>query len=333
MKVLKTVRRQLHISAINMLHDCGIRFMFRYMLNKKRPSSFFLVVGNTVDTTSKVDLNHVITHGELMPDRDIADLAASAFDEKHKEAGEIVLEEGEPGSLDAARDFAQKKALVLADLHHKVAAPTIRPSATAKKFSISLDRFLRDRAKEFHAAADEMEGHWAKTTHDLAASLNAAARDGVDLCGEIDIEEKFEANAEGSTIPAVACVLNVRDTKTSSKSPAAKVAEDNDQLTCYAAAEYIEEGQLPDKVILDYLVYTPTGKNYHVPAASTRTQDDVNVFLNRVVNAVHSIQRGIFTPARADWWGCSKKWCGYFDICPYVKRPKLVQIDGSKVQA
>lgn len=130
-----------------------------------------------------------------------------------------------------------------------------------------------------------------------------------DLTGVIDIQE-------GS--------IAVRDTKTSAKSPREDEAHLSDQLTLYALAGKVLDGQPPAVVALDYLVDTKTPK--HVVRESTRDNSDFRVMLRRVDTAMKAIDRGVFVPARqTDWW-CSKRWCGYFDSCPYARQPKSVFI-------
>lgn len=131
----------------------------------------------------------------------------------------------------------------------------------------------------------------------------------VDLVGVIDIQEGTNA---------------VRDTKTSAKSPREDEAHLSDQLTLYALAGKVLDGKPPDKVALDYLVDTKEPK--HVTRESTRTDEDFKVMLRRIEVAIHAIEKGVFVPARqTDWW-CSRRWCGFFDTCPYARQRTSVFI-------
>lgn len=120
--------------------------------------------------------------------------------------------------------------------------------------------------------------------------------------------------------------------------PNGGIADDSDQLTTYALASLVFDKKLPDLMVLDYLIRTPARHDLkYVPTKTTRDMSDVNVFLNRFANAVHAYRRGIFVPAKADYWGCSAQYCGYFDMCPYSKKPKqftvvkpLVQIENAE---
>lgn len=136
-----------------------------------------------------------------------------------------------------------------------------------------------------------------------------------DIMGVIDIQEG---------------AATVRDTKTSAKSPREDEAHLSDQLTLYALASKVLDGQAPAKVALDYLVDTQTPR--HVIRESTRDDADFRVMLRRIDTAMAAIDKGVFVPARqSDWW-CSRRWCGYFNSCPYARQPKSLVIGGPDVE-
>ena len=124
----------------------------------------------------------------------------------------------------------------------------------------------------------------------------------VDLLGYIDIQEKDVT----------------RDTKTSSKTPPADMADMSDQLTFYAMANYAVDGCIPAQLALDYLIDNKVPKA--VSLYTARTEDDFEPMLRRIENAVVSIEKGVFLPCRQDDWRCSRRFCGYFNICPYSRK-------------
>jgi hypothetical protein len=126
----------------------------------------------------------------------------------------------------------------------------------------------------------------------------------MDLAGCIDIQE-------GS--------ISVRDTKTSAKSPSADAADKSEQLTVYSMAVSVLDGAPPRSVALDYLVDLKRGTKVQC-LVSHRTREDFEPVLRRVENAAYAIEKGVFVPARADDWWCSRTWCGYYDTCKYVRR-------------
>jgi hypothetical protein len=127
----------------------------------------------------------------------------------------------------------------------------------------------------------------------------------LDLAGTLDIQE-------GSRV--------VRDTKTAAKSPVKTIADESLQLTAYALAVQVIDGSPINAVALDYLIDTTIPK-YQV-FSSTRDHEDFKNLLLRIERATIAIQKGVFIPAReTDWW-CSKKWCGFWESCPFSKKPK-----------
>ncbi len=344
-------RRQIHVSGINMANDCGQRFLYRYILGMKSPPNAFLLVGKSTDESVTQDLNHKIKTGELLRRDDVLEISAAKFEQEQRaEPIELDAEEKKEGkSLEQVLGDAKDKAVCLSGLHHDEAAPNIQAVQTRRRFSIDMDVFLRSRAKELHQAGDDAPDKYAaKLLHDQARSLNAAARDGVDFVGEQDIQEILRVPNDpalrGVHIPdgtelkdGYSEWLVIRDTKTSAKSPTpsfldgndkAGTADDSNQLTAYACASHVVDQKLPDRMVLDYLVRTnaakPTVK--YVPTVTTRSMDDVQVFLNRFTNLIHAMKTGVFVPANESSWICSEKWCGFWKICCYAKHPKLVQI-------
>jgi RecB family exonuclease len=134
------------------------------------------------------------------------------------------------------------------------------------------------------------------------------------LAGTIDIQE---ANA-------------IRDTKTSAKSPLKTLADSSLQLTTYALAVNAHDGAIPDKVALDYLVRTPKRREKKfIQLTSSRTRTDFLPLLERVYQAHRTIESGIFTPAPPDAWWCSRKFCPYWNTCPYAVRPVSLLMNGT----
>ncbi len=333
-------REQLHISGINMLNECGKRFEFRYVLGIRRPPAVFMHIGTAVDESVSRDLQHKIDTQELLKRDDAIEIASATFDQRQAKEP-IELEADQEGqSVEQVLGEAKDKTVALAGLHYDKAAPIIQATHVQRKFSIDMDGWLRKRAKALHASGDANQDKYAASIlHSEAKALNAASRAGLDLAGEQDIVEEKAMPVGYHDIMGH---LTIRDTKTSGKSPTKSlmdgntqpgIADDSDQLTTYALASLVLDNKLPDLMVLDYLVYTPARHDTkYVPTKTTRTMEDLNVFLNRFANAVHAYRRGIFVPAKADWWGCSEKYCGYWNMCPYAKRPHQMAVTKPLVQ-
>ena len=134
----------------------------------------------------------------------------------------------------------------------------------------------------------------------------------MDLVGQIDIQE-------GS--------IRIRDSKTSGKTPAKTIADESIQLTAYALAVKIIDGKEVSEVSFDYLI--DTKEPQALSFSSTRTNEDFQVLLRRIENAIIVIEKGSFMPAReTDWW-CGQKWCGYWNSCKFAtKKPKQFAVGG-----
>lgn len=136
------------------------------------------------------------------------------------------------------------------------------------------------------------------------------------LVGQIDIEEAD----------------SIRDTKTSAKSPKKSAADESLQLTTYSLAKLQIDGALTSKVALDYVVRTPKRADLKlIQLESKRTLTDLTPLMHRITVAAKIIQSGLFTPADPGSWWCSKKFCSYFETCPYAVHPISVAINGEKV--
>lgn len=121
----------------------------------------------------------------------------------------------------------------------------------------------------------------------------------------------------------------LRDTKTSKKSPAKDQADKSEQLTLYALGVMVNDGTIPEKLTLDYLVdkANPEAKVLE----TTRTEEDFPPVLARIERALGVIEAGAFAPANpeTDWW-CSPRWCGYWSTCPFVRRGATVSLSKEK---
>lgn len=134
----------------------------------------------------------------------------------------------------------------------------------------------------------------------------------IQLAGEIDVQEG---------------VNSIRDTKTSAKSPVKDLADKSLQLTTYALAVKTLDGELPQRVFLDYVVRTPKRRDLKlVTLESSRTYWDITHLAERVKLTAQLVEKGVFAPAPVDSWWCSKKYCGYFDTCKFAARPHSVSI-------
>lgn len=121
-----------------------------------------------------------------------------------------------------------------------------------------------------------------------------------DLAGSWDVEE-----IDGT----------IRDTKTSSKTPAQGFVDTSEQLTIYSLAKKICDGQEAPSLFMDYLIKTKEPKL--IIFKTHRTDAQRQMTLRRIERVQEIIQKGAFTPANPGDWVCTPKWCGYYHTCPY----------------
>jgi hypothetical protein len=116
----------------------------------------------------------------------------------------------------------------------------------------------------------------------------------------------------------------IRDTKTKKQSPPAMMAHQSGQLSCYDLLHRAHYGTAPPRLGFGVLWRTPgKGDCKFKTLWTTRDTKDLEVFIARANAARKAIEAEIFLPAPEDHWVCSKKFCGYTEICPYFAgRPR-----------
>lgn len=216
------------------------------------------------------------------------------------------------------------------NLRNKIATKgTLLPVAQVQQIAVDAfkaewDRGVKLSEDEVSAGIDRVKGEAIDTVASLSALHH---RELAPRIQPVHVERTFRLELPGYPLDLAGTMdiqepRTVRDTKTAAKSPPSDAADVSAQLTMYALAVKTLEGAAPEKVCLDNLVKTKTPKV--VVLESTRTDDDMRQFLQRVERSVEVIQKGAFTPADPSSWWCSKEWCGYHATCPFAA--KRVQV-------
>jgi hypothetical protein len=114
--------------------------------------------------------------------------------------------------------------------------------------------------------------------------------------------------------------MQIRDCKTTGKSPDAEAADKSLQLTGYIWAEWERSGRsvLKDGA-LDHLV-TLKKSAKAITQETTRKVEDFDRLHRRLALASQTIQAGIFAPCDPGQWCCSPKWCGWWNRCEFGAR-------------
>lgn len=214
--------------------------------------------------------------------------------EHKKETGDLLSEHV---CADAARDGVNKeweiRGATLTEEQQSAGVVTTRGQMVDR--AVRLARLHRTQLAP-HLMPERVEYEWGIRLPDPIS---------FDLVGTLDLQE------------ASGCV---RDTKTTSSSPAKGTADCSLQLTIYALARKALDGAGPViSVALDHLVDLKKAPKA-VTQTSTRNTADFEGLLRRIEVVDRSISAGVFLPANpSDWW-CSPRWCGYYSTCPYVRR-------------
>jgi hypothetical protein len=110
----------------------------------------------------------------------------------------------------------------------------------------------------------------------------------------------------------------LQDQKTSTKKKGQNLVDSDDQLTWYGIL-CMAEGWLPGPIEnIDMAMTTITPKGTE-EIFTNRKQGNVRALLNRIALVIRGIESGCLPPATRDSWICSARFCGWFGRgCPYV---------------
>lgn len=272
---MQELKRQLHISGINMFTRCGEQFRRRYIEHEILPPGVSIIIGSATDRSVSDNLQKKLDTDlkEMLPIDVVGDIARDQAVHSF-EGREVWFSKEEIGiGLKKVVGSAIDDAVKLSKLHYTDFAPHINPTHVQREWVLSLDGYPYD------------------------------------LAGTIDVQEGNKA---------------IRDTKTSGKTPVSTIADTSDQLTIYSLASYIIDGELPEEVVLDYLIRNkvPIARSFR----SKRTKTDFDYILNRIQVVIEAIEKGVFIPANRDHWICTPKFCGYYEDCPYSRKPVSVTV-------
>lgn len=113
---------------------------------------------------------------------------------------------------------------------------------------------------------------------------------------------------------------NIRDRKTSKKTPPASKAHTSSQLSLYALAVKALDGKAPETLYLDTIVDLNSGPRI-VTYETTRDVQDFAMELDRMTRVYEAIGKGVFLPCNSDNWMCQQKYCSYWqDECEFGRR-------------
>ncbi len=245
-------------------------------------------------------------NGERIPPG-IAAVVGTAVDSSVNANLQSKIVTGELMPLEAAKDLA-RDSLVREWSFGVMFTPEEAAEGISKVKGASVDRSVALAGLHAEKVAPRVE-----PTHVQRGLAVEMEREGqpISLVTIIDIQEGAK---------------RVRDTKTASKAPSATAAHTSLQLTVEAMAVTVHDGKPPERLSLDFLVGTKSGKVSPHERQTVRGAEDFQSLLNRIDTFVKAHRTGVFSPTSPDNWWCSERWCGYASTCPYFRRPESVVV-------
>lgn len=98
------------------------------------------------------------------------------------------------------------------------------------------------------------------------------------------------------------------------KSPTEDDLQKDVQLTAYDYGYRQTRKRKPTLLKKEYAISTKVPKTA-IQESGPRDDETINRFLRRLESAMAGIEKGNFLPASHGWWGCSPKWCGFWNTC------------------
>jgi len=135
------------------------------------------------------------------------------------------------------------------------------------------------------------------------------------------IEEKVEISFDNTDYDLLGVIdlidetKQIRDTKTSARTPSEKDIQNSLQLSAYSIMYRTLTGEEETGISLDYVVATKTPKTVRLQAQ--RTEEDRQRFLRIMGIIAHNIKCKNFYPNPTNFM-CSPNNCGYWDECQKV---------------
>jgi hypothetical protein len=268
-------------SALDLLQQCGEKFRRRHIEGERGPTSLSRARGVAVHKVGST------SHLRMM-------------DTKTEGGGPLQVVMSIPSPEEAA-DIA------------------------ADEFDRSLD------GQEVYYNQDEKEEGEGKARgreKDNSVAMGQHYTEVVVSVNPIAVERKIEVRPKDSDVTIVGILdlvdFNadlgevVVDLKTSTRKPPKGTADSSQQLTIYTLLRFAETGVRPSAARLNTMVRTKGGKTSHDIQTTTRTEEDIRAFVDRLNAGIDAVKKGSFLPAPTGSWMCSPKYCEFWNTCRYV---------------
>jgi hypothetical protein len=111
----------------------------------------------------------------------------------------------------------------------------------------------------------------------------------------------------------------IMELKTSAKAWNQEQVDRSGQLTFYSMLYRSKTGEDPNGIVLENIIASKSKAGEDRLRTETfptvRGMDDYQRMIARLNAVVEAINKGIFPPAFEGWWGCSPRFCGYWNTC------------------
>lgn len=170
---------QLHFSGLDLLWKCGIAFEFRHIKKMKMPPSSAIHVGRGVDEAANTNLSAKIETEQLLPTEQVLDIARDSVVHSFEADGAALMPD-EPNEK-TARDLAVDKAVRLTRAHANDLAPTLKPKAVQRRWTVEIPGFPYDIVGT--RDLDEIDG----TIRDLKTAAKSPAKSAAETSDQLSM--------------------------------------------------------------------------------------------------------------------------------------------------
>lgn len=110
----------------------------------------------------------------------------------------------------------------------------------------------------------------------------------------------------------------IGDLKTGKKAWSQDRVDGRLQLSVYGMMFRSRFGEWPRHLWVDNITHYVRKAPVYQRLMTRRDTDDYHVAIRQIVTALKGITSGTYLPAPEGVWWCSRRWCEFFDDCPFV---------------
>ncbi len=139
---------------------------------------------------------------------------------------------------------------------------------------------------------------------------------------EVELKQKIVLENSSHDLLGIVDMIDenkkIIDLKTTSRTMNQDTVDRMDQLTFYSLLYRAKNGVDPTGIVIENMVDLKQPKVETIE--TSRSMEDYNPMINRINAIVDAINKGVFPPTDPTNWVCSRKFCGFFPSCDYVKK-------------